>query len=487
MARISVNERSYGSVQFGRLSPGQCEKLHNASLEILARTGVRLYEQEALDLLRKAGASVSDGNRVYVPAGLVEKALGTVPRRVTLYDRHGRNALFLEGHRCYYGPGSDCLYIRDHRTGERRHPLLADVAEAMTVCDALPHIDFVMSMFMPSNVDPLTSDRRQMEVMLNRTVKPIVFVTNEFSGCPDAVEMAEAVAGGADALRQRPRVACYINVASALRHNADSLQKLLFMARKGLPALYIPVVTGGMIGPITPAGSMALANAGTLVGLVLSQLAREGAPFIVPGFAGDALDMRTMVSPYCAPETKGLAHELAHFYRLPMFGEGGCSEAKWVDQQAAAEAALTLMAATLGGVNLIHDMGYLESGMCGSLAQLAICNEMVGWLERFMAPVEIDDETVALDLIDEIGPDGQFLDAPHTRAHYREHWYPTLFERGKFQQWEEAGATTLLERAAAQVDRLLAEHNPEPLPADVARAVNAVVRRTEARARSVHP
>ena len=285
MANVRVNDRSFSSVQFGRLSPEQCERIHNASLEILARTGVRLYDQEALDLLKKAGAFISDGNRVRIPAGLVEKAFSTVPKRVTLYDRHGEPTLYLEGYRCYYGTGSDCLYIRDHRTGERRDPVLQDVAAAMTVCDALPNVDFVMSMFTPSDVAPHVFDRYAMEAMLNHTTKPIVFVNNAFSGCPDAAEMAEAVVGGATALRQKPLVACYINVASALRHNGEALQKLLYLAEKGLPALYIPVVTGGIGGPITPAGSQAMSGAAVLTGLVLSQLKREGTPLIMPGFS----------------------------------------------------------------------------------------------------------------------------------------------------------------------------------------------------------
>ena len=481
MANIRVNDRSFGSVQYGRLSPEQCEKLHNASLTILERTGVRLYYQEAIDLLKKAGAFVSEGNRVRIPSGLVEKALSTAPKRVTLYDRHGQPAIYLEGHRCYYGPGSDCLNISDHRTGERRQPVVQDIVEGITVCDALPNVDFVMSMFLPSDVDAMVSDRYQMEAMLNHTTKPIVYVTNEFSGCVDAVEMAEAVVGGAEALRQKPLAACYINVTTGLRHNEEALQKLLFLSDKGLPLLYIPVIIGGISGPVTTAGNMALVNAGVLAGLVLSQLKREGAPFITSGWGGEGLDMQTMVSPYCPPDSKGVAHALAHYYNLPMFSLGGCSESKLVDQQAAAEAALTLMTETLGGGNLIHDLGYLESGLCGSLVQLVICNEIVSWMEHLMAPVEINDETLALDLIDEIGPDGQFLDTEHTMAHFREKWYPGVFERGNYDQWQAAGGKSLGERAAERVEEILAEHKPEPLPDDAVRAIRAIVRRAEER------
>ena len=487
MAKICINDRIYGGAQYSRLSPQQCQKLHNASLEILARTGVRLYHQEAIDLLKKAGASISEGNRVRIPAGLVEKAFSTVPKRVTLYpaprdassDQNGQAAMFLEEGNCYYGAGSDCLNIIDHRTGERRQPVLQDVVEGITVCDALPHIDFVMSMFLPSDVDAMVSDRYQMEAMLNNTTKPIVFVTNEFSGCVDAVEMAEAVAGGTEAFKLRPFAACYINVTTGLRHNEDALEKLLFLAEKGLPVLYIPVVIGGISGPVTPAGAVALVNAGVLVGLVLSQLKREGAPFITSGMSGGGLDMSTTVSPYCGPDHKGLAHALAHHYNLPQFGMGGCSESKLVDQQAAAEAALTLMAETLGGANLIHDLGYLESGLCGSLAQLVICDEMVGWIEHMMSPLEVSDETLALDLIDEAGPDGQFLDSDHTMAHFRERWYPTTFERGNYDQWQAKGGQSLGQRAAERVKEILAEHKAGPLPDDVAQAVHAVVRRAE--------
>jgi trimethylamine--corrinoid protein Co-methyltransferase len=481
MAKIRVNDAMYGGVQYSRLSAQQCQKLHNASLEILARTGARLFHQEAIDLLKNAGASVSDGNLVRIPAGLVEKAFSTVPKRVTLYDQGGKPAMYLEEGNCYYGPGSDCLNIIDHRTGERRRAVMQDVVEGMFVSDALPHVDFAMSMFLPSEIPPLVSDRYQMEAILNNTTKPVVYVTNEFSGCEDAVEMAEIVAGGESALKLRPFAACYINVTTGLRHNEDALQKLLFLAEKGLPALYIPVIIAGISGPMTLAGSMALINAGVLVGLVLSQLKREGAPFIIPGWGGEGLDMKTMVSPYCPPDSRGIAHALAQHYNLPMFGIGGCSESKLVDQQAAAEAALTLMAETLGGANLIHDLGYLESGLCGSLAQLVICDEMVGWLEHMFAPVVIDDETLALDLIDEIGPDGQFLACDHTRAHYRKRWYPEVFERGDYKQWMDNGATSLSDRAVTRVEQILAEHTPQPLPDDIARRVNDVVRRAEER------
>jgi trimethylamine--corrinoid protein Co-methyltransferase len=480
MADIRSNDASFGSAQFGLLSPQQCEKLHNASLEILERTGVRLFEPQAIELLKKAGAFVSDGNRARIPSGLVEKAFNTVPKRIVLCNRQGKRVILLENHRSFYGPGSDCLHVLDHRTGARRRAVLKDVVEGVALCDALPHVDFVMSMFMPSDVNQMIPDRYQMEAMLSHTTKPIVFVAYDLAGCVDAVEMTEVVVGGPEALRQNPLVACYINVTTGLLHNKEALQKLLYLADKGLPALYIPVASNGVTGPITPAGSMVMVNAGVLTGLVLSQLKREGTPFIVPGWGGDPLDMRTLVESYCAPDVRGMAQELAHYYNLPAFGLAGASESKRVDGQAGAEAALTLLVDTLCGANLIHDLGYLESGLTFSLAQLVICNEIVDWIEHFMAGFEINDETLALDLIDEVGPDGQYLDTQHTRDHFREHWYPQLFERDIYDNWLARGGQSLAERAAGRVDEALATHKPEPLPEDVTRRLREIVQRAEA-------
>jgi trimethylamine--corrinoid protein Co-methyltransferase len=479
MANIRSNDQAFVSSQFRRLSDEQCQKIHWASLEVMERTGVRLYEQEALDLLKKAGVSATDGNRVRIPSGLVEKAFTTAPKRVVLCDRHGNRVMPVEDHRSFYGPGSDCLNIIDHRTGERRKPVLQDVVEGMIFADALPNIDFVMSMVLPTDVPQAVADRYQMEAMLNYTTKPIVFVTTEFSGCVDAVEMADAVAGGAEALRQNPMVACYINVTTGLRHNQEALQKLLFLADKGLPALYIPVGMGGTTAPVTVAGCQVIWNVGALVGLVLSQLKREGAPYVMAGSGAGALDMRTTVMPYAGPDRRAIAQAMAHLYGLPMFAVGGCSDSKCVDQQAGIEAALTLMVSALCGANIVHDLGYLESGLCFSLAQLAICDEILGWLEHFVRGVEVNDETLAVDLIDEIGPDGQYLDSEHTLAHFRERWYPTIIDRNNYDSWQAKGGKTLSQRAAERVESILAEHKPEPLPKDVAQTVHAIVERAE--------
>ena len=462
-----------------RFSLTKCQKIHEASLEILDRVGARLHLEEAIQLLRKAGAKVIDSNLVRIPSHLVENALATVPKKVVLYDRHERPAIHLGNNNRYYGPSSDCLNIIDHRAGIRRKPLIKDVVEGAILCDSLENIDFAMSMVLPADVDQNTADRFQMEAMLNHNTKPIIFVSYDFNGCIDCVEMAEAVMGGAEALQKNPLVACYINVPTGLLHNEDSLRKLLFLAEKNIPSLYIPSSTEGVTSPITTAGAVALDYAGVLVGLVLSQLIREGAPVIIPGMSPGPLDMRTAVNPYCDPE-QGIMQSMAKFYGLPMFSLGGASESKAVDQQAAAEASLSLLFETLTGSDLIHDLGYLESGLTFSFSHLVICDEIVNWIRAFTKNVKVTEKTLALDVIEEVGPEGNYLKTDHTRNHYKERWYPNLFERDTYDSWIGKGGKTLVERAADKVDLILSERKPESLPPKIKEKLKGIIRRANA-------
>ncbi len=382
--------------------------------------------------------------------------------------------------RCFFGPGSDCLNIIDHRTGERRKPMLQDVIDGVRLCDALSNIDFVMSMVLPEDVDQTLADTYQMEVMLAHTTKPIILVSYEAQGLVNAVEMAQAVVGGAEALRQKPILTCYINVVSGAVHNADALQKLLYLSSRGLPSLYIPGSNAGVTSPMTQAGAIALDNAGVLVGLVLTQLTREGAPMIISAMDPNAMDMRTMVSPYAYPE-KGFIRSVSQRYGLPTLALAGGSDSKVVDQQAAAEAALTILADVLMGGNIIHDLGYLESGLTYSFAQLTICNQIVDWVKTFFKGIEVNDETLALDDIAKNGIKGSYLGTKHTRKHHKETWYPDLFERGIYADWERKGSKPLAERAAERVQEILDNHQPEPLTEEIKARLREIVNNAEAK------
>jgi trimethylamine--corrinoid protein Co-methyltransferase len=454
------------------LTDEQCRLIHCASLEILERTGVQVLYQPAIELLKKAGCYV-EANRVRIPAHLVEWALRTAPSRIMMYDRSGNPVMPLGDRISTFGTGSDCLNISDHRTGEKRKALLQDVIDGIRVADAMPHIDFIMSMFLPSDT-PVAMDVRQMQAMLTYSAKPICFVTYEWEGTAEIIEMLEVVAGGAEQLRISPTAILYLNPTTAFRHNEEALRKLMYAAEKSLPAVYLPDVQRGFSCPMTYAGGMACANAGQLLGLLLAQLVNEGAPIILNAATPSTIDMKTMVMPYVEPTGRSVSLEMNFYYNLPAFSTGGCSDSKLLDEQAIMEATLSLYYATLRGGNMIHDLGYIESGLTGSLELVVICDEIISWLKASMQGLEINAETLALDVIHEHALSGDFLEAEHTLRHVREDWQARLVDRQNFEQWMASGGMSMRERARAKIDEILGE-DPQPiLPPHVEKRIRTI-------------
>jgi trimethylamine--corrinoid protein Co-methyltransferase len=476
---ITTHGTNMTSAHYDRMGPQECEHIHLASLEILERIGIDVHDEKARDILVKGGG-IAAGIRVRIPAYMVTKALSVVPKQIILCDRQGQVAIRAGGYNSYFGGGSDCINILDHHTGERRKPVLEDVAQATRLMDALDEIDFVMSAFLPEDVDARIYDRYQMEVMLNNTTKPIVFVTPDFEGCVAAVEMCEAVAGGAEAFQHKPFATCYINVTSGMVANAEALQKCMFLAEKGLPQLYIPLNAGGVNSPVTTAGCMASMNAGTLLGIVLAQLVREGSPVAVPGWNGGPYNLQTMVGNYVLADEQGVPISMGRYYDLPVFGLGGSTDSKVLDQQCGFEVTLSLMTSLLHGANIIHDVGFMDSGMQGSLQIIAISNDILGFLRAATRGVEVNEETLALDVIEELGPTGSYLDHEHTLRHFRDPFYSKLADKNQHSVWLKRGGKTMETRAAEMVDSILAKHQPESLPADVQQAINKIVVREQA-------
>jgi len=468
---------------FRALSEHQLEELHLATLEVLRRTGVDVLKPEARELLRKAGAKV-DGVRVRIPPHLVEWAIRAAPPRIVLCDRDGNPAVYLEDGKSYYGTGSDTHNIIDPYTGRRRKPVKADIRNVARVCDYLSNIDFVMCMGIARDVPESISDLHHFEAMVTNTTKPLVFTAWSLDNLKDIVAMAEAVAGGQESLRLNPFITLYTQPISPLQMAAEGLEKLLYMASKGLPTIWTPGMAAGATAPVTIAGAIVQGNAEGLAGLTVAQLKREGAP-IVSGSGSMWLDMATMVSVYNAPESlMSIAawHQLTRSYRLPVWSYAGCSESKVFDKQAALEGAMVTLVAALSGGNLIHDVGYLEAGLTTSLEMLVTSDEVIGIVKRLMEGIEVTEETLALDTIDKVGPGGHFLGEDHTYRHFREHWYPSLLDRGNYQSWVDMGETTLAQRANQRVEEILESHTPVPLAEEVRRELANVIERAEQRA-----
>jgi trimethylamine--corrinoid protein Co-methyltransferase len=280
----------------------QCEQIHLASLEVLRRTGVRVHEEEALALLKNAGAYISDDNLVKMPASLVEWALKQAPSRIGLCARGTDQVVVpLEGRQVSFGSGSDCPNYLDPRSGASRRFTNQDVIDCIRVVDALPELSFVMSMGIPSDLETANTYRQQFALMLEHTTKPVVFVCDDRADCEAIAAMAAAAAGGADQLRLSPTLLLYSEPTTPLQHSHTATEKLLYMAEQSLPIVHSPAPMMGGTAPVTLAGGLVLGNAEVLSSLVIHQLKRAGAPFVY-GSGLHHMDMRTTISVYGAPE-----------------------------------------------------------------------------------------------------------------------------------------------------------------------------------------
>ncbi|MGQ9667648.1 MAG: trimethylamine methyltransferase family protein [Anaerolineae bacterium] len=454
------------------LNDEQLRQIHLATLEVLERTGVQITHPRAKAMLAGAGARV-DGDRVRIPSWMVEDALRKAPHRVVLGTRSGQRTVLLEGDKVWFGPSLDCIDYLDPVTEERRPFTSADCAVTARVADALPNYDWVMTIGMAADVPADIADRVIAKQVLTNCEKPFVFCCKDVNSTRDIYEMAIAIAGSEEAFLKAPFIIHYSEPVSPLLHYDPAVEKLIYCAEKGIPLVYYPAPMAGGTAPATFAGVIVQGSAESLSGLVLAQLVRPGAPFIYGAFT-TIMDMSTTIFSYGAPEMSLMAAamaQLAQFYGLPFFGTAGCTDAKFPDPQAAAEAAFSCLSSALAGANLVHDSGWLDHGSVASPAYMVLVNEVLYMVRQFLKGLEVSEETLAVDLIDHVGPGGHYLNEEHTLRHFREAWYSELFDRAMLDQWKQKGGKRFEERLREATQKAMA-HVPKPLPAEVLRELD---------------
>jgi trimethylamine--corrinoid protein Co-methyltransferase len=454
------------SVFFRVLSDDQIWEIKQAAFDVLEKTGCKVHHEGALRLLDKAGARIK-GQRVWVPRHIVEECVRTAPKGFTIYDRDGSRAMEVEGRKSYYGTSTASPNTRDAFSGEIRETRVADIALGAKVADALPHIDWVMPMGSSQDVHPLAADVHEFEAVVTNTIKPLVFIGYSPRGVELVYEMAAEVAGGLEALQQRPFLIAYPEPISPLVFPTEVVDRMFVAADLFMPQIPGPSAQIGATSPATVAGTVVQSIAEGLMSLVLVQLRRPGAPCCLSGNIG-VFDMRWALLSLAAPEVSlGLAAqaEVAQSFGLPTWGLAGATDAKALDAQAGIESAFAILAQGLAGLNLIHDVGYLDSGMVCSAEMLVMGNEVIGMAKRFIDGVRVDEETLARGVIEKVGPGGHFLQEDHTVRHFRDElWRPGLLTRQHRDLWQRDGAKEMAERVGERVRELVADHQVAPLP-----------------------
>ena len=454
------------SVFFRVLSDDQIWEIKRAAFDILEKTGAKVLHKGARKMLKQAGAVVK-GEIVKVPEYIVLECLQKVPKGFTVYDRQGRRAMEVEGRKSYYGTSTASPRTKDALTGEIHETRVIDIARGALVADALAHIDWVMPMGSSQDVPAIAADLHEFEAVVTHTTKPIVFIGYSKHGSELVYEMAAEVAGGMDALRNKPFMISYPEPITPLVFPEEPVDKMFLSADLFLPQVVAPSQQLGATAPVTMAGTLALAVAEGLMSLTLTQLRNPGTPYVM-GCNVSGFDMATSTMSIAAPEMSlGLAAqaEVVQSFGLPTWGLAGSTDSKRIDAQAGIESAFSILAQGLAGLNLIHDVGYMDMAMVCSAEMLVLGDEVISMAKHFIRGVDVSAETLARDVIEKVGPGGHFLDQDHTFEHFRkELWVPRLLTRQPYDIWSEGGAKDMSQRVAERVRNIIETHQVPPLP-----------------------
>jgi len=473
---MRTNYIQYGSPQFHILSDKQIEELHFATLQILERAGVAFKYQEAIDILGDAGADVSNPDRVKIPSYMVEQALRTAPKMITLYTREGKPAIVLNGKGgSHFGSVPDDPYFLDPYTRKRRKCYVEDIADTARLIDALSNIEWSYTSSSHPTLPGVIADKVTFLQLILNCSKPIICEINNASSLREMIDICSMVVGGEEQLRKKPFFAGSSEPISPLIQGKDAMEKSLLCAEKGIPNVVYGMPMAGAAAPATFAGCLAIANAEVLSQLVVLQLKNPGTPVIF-GSIPTIMDMKTTICSYGAPEMSlmvGALTEVSHYYKLPMFGTAGCTDAKVIDAQAATEATYQILITMLTGADLVHDVAEMYHTELISPEFVVLINEIIDMGKVLMGGIEINDETLPLNLIEQLGPGSNYLSENHTLKHFRKFWVPKIFDRS-FSFEKKEGAKSCEELLNERTIKILKTHKPKPLPKDLVRELKKV-------------
>lgn len=453
------------SVGMKILTDDQIWEIKQAAFDVIEKIGFKCEHKTVHKMMKQAGAWVKD-NTIKIPRYIVEECLVTVPKGWTIYDRNGKRALEVEGEKSHYGTSTASPFTRDAFTGEIRSTSIKDIELGAKVADSLDGIDFVMPMGSAQDVPGDAAEVHEFPAMVSNTTKPAVFIGYTALGCEYVYEMAAVIAGGQDKLREKPFIIAYPEAIAPFFFPNEVIERIFVAADRFMPQLPGSTVQAGATGPVTMAGLITQITAESLIHITIAQLRKKGCPVAMSGNVG-ILDMKTALMAMGAPENSlGLAAqaEVAQSFNLPTWGLAGATDSKVLDAQAGIESAFSILSQGLSGLNLVHDVGYMASGMACSLEQLVMGNEVVGMTKRFVDGIRVTRETIARQIMEDVGPGGHFLVQQHTMDHFKEElWTANLMNRQTIDAWKAAGQPTMEDRVKEEVRNISETHKPEAL------------------------
>jgi trimethylamine--corrinoid protein Co-methyltransferase len=430
----------------------QIEAIGNASIRILERTGIAVFEKRTLGLLEKGGALVdNDTSRVRIPGRMVSEALENLPEKVTLAGRGETAPIVLGSDGPKFMSSLQGIEVLDIGADEVRPSRLSDIAMFAKIVDALENVDIYGVTVVAHDVPGELHYLKELAVAVENTSKHVIHSCHGTEMTKGFVKIAEAVSGGAEALAERPAVSQFGCPVSPLQFDGPNTQAMIECAKAGIPYTALSAAMAGASSPMSLAGTLALLNAEVLASATICQLVNPGTA-VIYGSASSIMDMRTGIMALGAPERAVIntgAVELAHSYGMPAWSSGLTTDAKLPGDQAMMEKAMTALPLVLANADIIIGPAMLSSATMYSPEQLVIDNEVIGALSRIREGITVDSDSLAIDNIDSAGPGGGFLGMRHTLEHFRSDvWMPRLADRNIRRTWMDRGAKDL--RTAAR-------------------------------------
>jgi len=445
------------------LSPEDIKQIDQVGRRILERIGIRIHDINYLDSFKQAGAQVDyDSQRVCFTGDWLNEVIGRAPSQFTLYSRDGRNDLHLGEGTVHFANGGRVFRILDMSTGGYRLTMLRDVANTATLVDHLDYVRFYIIACQAHDLEMQDYHLNDFYQAFNHTTKHVMAGCSDLDGAKQVWELASLIAQGEDRLRESPFVSIITNPVSPLTIGADTLSILGFCGKHGIPVTCAPAPIAGATSPATLAGTLAQMHAEALAGVALTQVLNPGAK-VLYGAVPMTMDLRNMELAMGSVEMtmmNAAAVQLAKYYNLPIYASAGLTESKRPDIQAGIEEGFSNLVVAMGGADCIHlAAGILDSGNSISYEQFVIDNEIIGIIQRMLTGIKVDEETLGFDVIEKVGPGGNYVIEDHTIEHMMdEFFYPTLGVRYNFDVWEEKGRPDMLSRAHEFVQQILAEH-----------------------------
>lgn len=461
------------------LTSDQIERIHEASIHILEEIGVHVPHLEVLKRFADSGAMVDhERQHVRIPAHMVEKCIASAGKQFAIYGRDDTKvAKFGFNQRNYNSIAGEAHWI-DRPGGKRRPAVLADVAVAARIGDALEHINVVGAMTDPQDVPPRLRCVEVMAELLRHTTKPIHFWFHDRSSAKYLVDMTIALRGSELQARAQPVCYPFLEPISPLRFPHNGVDLLFETARLNLPVPIGPMAQMGLSAPCTLVGTMAQENAEILAGVCVTQLIQAGMPVMYGGIP-HAFDMGTTQLIFSGPEQAifGVAMtEIGKHYGFPVYINVGLTDSKRPDGQAGLETGVTLVLGAAAGADIFGHMGIAGVDQASSIDMLVFQDEVIGFVESVLRDIDWSDEAFALDVVRDVGPGGSYIATEHTALQFRKAlWFPKLLDRRYYDAWLDGGADSLEDRCRARTEQLLAAHQATPMSEDQEAALGEIL------------